>query len=111
MAEHGHYLRRCWSRIVAVVAIMLIGCHADPDLSSLKAEAEPAILALATFKAINGHYPSALPDAGIALPSTEFGEWGYRLVDGGNCQLFVGDYRRHGFRLSWRNDNGWHFDG
>jgi len=97
--------------VVTLVCVAATSCHQKPDTEELKKEGQTTIDALERFRNAHARYPESLTEAGIRLPEGKYGEWGYRRFQDGNCQIYVGDYRKHGFRLSWTNNAWWYHDG
>jgi len=83
----------------------------DPVAAAeLQQEGDASIAALKDYLRANGAYPRALatrPPLG-----KRYGGWQYETrEDGKACDLWIGDYGRHGFVLIWSSERSkWYLD-
>ncbi|MEM6471245.1 MAG: hypothetical protein AAF802_16915 [Planctomycetota bacterium] len=82
-----------------------------PSRSELTQLGQPIADALTTYNSKHGAYPPSLLDAGVTVHPTFYGEWRYRVSEGGqSCTLAVGDYSRYLFEVWWTPEKGWYID-
>ena len=116
--------KRKWAIRLVVGDIVLAVCcvsaflairplHLDArDIPALKSQGAAIIEALDAYERNHGRYPEALSVLTGILIETRYGAWHYRVEEGGRkCAIWVGDYGRNLFELSWDSDKkSWYLD-